>query len=100
MFLKCYLLHKDTVLPRLAIFYVFVSMSTSRSIYVLLSLTEARYILFTCLVSTSDQFMSGLSDIFSIFHEINHIISFEENNLFFGHLYLKLTASGCCFAFT
>ena len=35
MLLKSPLLHKDIVLPRHAIFCIFVSMSTSRSIYVL-----------------------------------------------------------------
>ena len=67
MLLKRCLLHRDFVLPRHAIFSIFLSMSMSQSIFVLL-----------------------MCDLF-IFSTINHKISLIQTNLFFGHICQKFS---------
>ena len=67
MLLKRCLLHRDFVLPRHAIFSIFLSMSMSQSIFVLL-----------------------MCDLF-IFSTINHKISLIQTNLFFGHACQKFS---------
>ena len=66
MLLKCYLLHRDIVLRRHAIFSILDSMSTSWSV---------------CLI-----YVISFTIIIFIFITINHIISVIQTNLFFGHV--------------
>ena len=70
---KCCLLHKDIVLPRHTRFCIFVSSSTSRSIYVYIYLCFIYLIYFSIIT----------------FITINHIILLKQINLFFGHFYLS-----------
>ena len=70
MLLKCYLLHIGIILARHVVFSIFVSMSTSRSVYVVFMWSIFHYLFF-------------------IFITINHIISLKQINLFFGHFCQK-----------
>ena len=76
MLLKCYLLHIDIILPRHAIFCIFVSMSTSRSI--------------NCMIYFSLSFSVSLQ---------LHIISLKQPHVFIWTFFVKSLASGCCLAF-
>ena len=72
MLLKCCLLHRDIVLPRHAIFSIFVTISTSWSIYVLFIVIYPTIIIFIIIT-------------------INHIISLIQTSLFLEHVYQKFS---------